>query len=148
MTQKALLQGAGDGTTIPDGYIGQRLISSGTQTGNLSGVVTVNLGTGITLTPGVWIVQAMAEGSVIAPRRVDIFVTNSANAPISDSDALNFGASVTDTSNTANLNRINTGLYNFRVPSGSTQILKAQAVVSFPSAGGTVLIFLQAYRIA
>jgi len=148
MTQKALLQSAGDGTAVPDGYVGQRLTASGTQTGSASGVVTVNLGTGVTLTPGVWIVQAMAEASLIAPRRLEIWITNSANAQISDSDSLNFGSVISDTGNTANANRINTGLYNFRVPAGSTQILKAQSIVNFPSAGGTVLIFLQAYRIA
>jgi hypothetical protein len=136
------------GSVVPAGYIGQRLTSSGSQSGNVSGVVTVNLGTGITLTPGIWIVQARGEASAIAPRRVDIAVTNSSNVQISDSDGFTFQASVSDTSNVANANSLNTGLYNFRVAAGSTQVLKAQSIVNFPSAGGTVSILLQAIRIA
>jgi hypothetical protein len=148
MTQKALLQSAGDGTVVPAGYVGERLTASGSQAGNVSGVVTVNLASGITLTPGVWIAQARAEASVVAPRRVDCFITNSSNAQINDSDGFAYVSSVSDTSNSANANSINTGLYYFRVPSGSTQVIKAQSIANFPSAGGTVTIFLQAIRIA
>ena len=148
MPNKQLLQSAGDGTTIPAGYVGQRLTSSGTQTGSASGTVTVNLSTPITLTPGVWIVQASGQATVVAPTRVTCTITNSSNASISDSDGFRFDTTVSDQNNTNSGIKINTGLHYFRISEGSTFDVKTQTVALFPSAGGTVQLNIQAIRIA
>ncbi|NDG31848.1 hypothetical protein EB118_17470, partial [bacterium] len=84
----------------------------------------------------------------VAPTRVSCNITNSSNADLSDSDGFAWSASNSDSSNLNNANSINTGIYYFRISSGTTQVLKAKAVVNFPSAGGGVTILLQAIRIA
>lgn len=55
MTQKALLQGAGDGTAVPVGYVGE-LIESNVNSVNVT--TTIASATSITLTPGVWDIGA------------------------------------------------------------------------------------------
>jgi hypothetical protein len=147
MTQKALLQSAGDGTAAPAGYIGERLLSSGTEISLPSGTITTNLGTGITLTPGVWMVQAHSVASVVAPTRVSLVVTNSANSPTQDSDGLDWNADVFQPSGGASGISLATGFYNFRVTSG-TLVLKCRALVVYPSAGGSTNVKIQAIRIA
>jgi len=147
MTQKALLQSAGDGTVAATGYVGERLLSTGTEVSLPSGTITTNLGTGITLTPGVWIVQAHAIASAVAPTRVSLTVTNSANTPTQDSDGNDWNADVFQPSGGVSAISVATGLYNFRVTSG-TLILKCRAIVVYPSAGGSTNVKIQAIRIA
>jgi hypothetical protein len=147
MTQKALLQSSGDGTAVPAGYVGERLLSSGTEVSLPSGTITTNLGTGITLTPGVWIVQAFANAFNVAPTRLSLLVTNSSNSPQLDSDGNEWGADVFQPSGGVNAIATNTGLYNFRVPSG-TLVLKCRAVAVYPSSGASTKVTIQAIRIA
>jgi len=62
MTQKALLQGSGDGTAIPAGYIGEQIavdITSNTSTTTANTAVDVTQT--ITLTPGVWKIEAAGQ---------------------------------------------------------------------------------------
>lgn len=68
MPQKQLLQSAGDGTVVPAGYVGQVIIASGSRlfsgtTGNTWWVGTLSSGSGITLTPGVWMVGYSFEAT-------------------------------------------------------------------------------------
>jgi hypothetical protein len=147
MTQKTLLQSAGDGTTVASGYVGERLLSTGTEVSLPSGTITTNLGTGITLTPGVWIVQAFANAFNIAPTRLSLIVTNSANSPQSDSDGNDWGSDVFQPSGGSSAIATNTGLYNFRVSSG-TLVLKCRAVAAYPSSGASTKVTIQAIRIA
>ena len=56
MTQKQLIQGAGDGTAVPAGHIGETL----TATGTLSATTAAYLvGATLTLTTGVWSFSAV-----------------------------------------------------------------------------------------
>ena len=57
MTQKALLQSAGDGTAVPAGYVGERIaFTSRAVTPTAGGwVATQSL---VTLTPGIWLMFA------------------------------------------------------------------------------------------
>jgi hypothetical protein len=148
MPNKQLLQSAGDGTAVPQGYVGERLVATGAETGLLAGTTTTNLGLGITLTPGVWMAQANGVGSAVAPTRVSVSLTNSTNAVISDSDGYNWSGDVFQPSGGSQAMNVNTGFYYFKVPSGSTQIVKARAVVTWPSNGGTTTVTVQAIRIA
>jgi hypothetical protein len=123
------------------------LLSSGTEISLPSGTITTNLGTGITLTPGVWMVQAHSVASVVAPTRVSLVVTNSANSPTQDSDGLDWNVDVFQPSGGASGISVATGFYNFRVTSG-TLVLKCRALVVYPSAGGSTNVKIQAIRIA
>ena len=61
MTQKALLQGAGDGTAVPAGYVGQ-VIQASPATNITPGASGVNINIcSITLTPGIWQINAKAS---------------------------------------------------------------------------------------
>ena len=135
------------GTVVPTGYIGERLWSGGAEISLPSGTVTTNLGTGITLTPGVWIVQAYANAFSIAPTRVSLTVTNSANSPTTDSDGNDWNSDVFQPTGGVSAIGTSTGLYNFRVTSG-TLVLKCRAVVSYPSSGGSTRVQIQAIRMA
>jgi len=148
MTQKSLLQSAGDGTAVPAGYVGEVLTSSGTQTGSASGTITVNMGTGVTLTPGTWIVQGWSEASVQAARRLEAYIIDGSNALLDDSNGFKWPSTISDQSNAGNIMRTNTGNYYFRVAAGSTQIVKTQGTAVWPSAGGTMTLRIQAVRIA
>lgn len=57
MTQKNLLQSAGDGTAVPSGYVGEQVSASnptGVAVGASGSYVTV---TSITLQPGIWNIE-------------------------------------------------------------------------------------------
>lgn len=73
MTQKALLQSAGDGTAVPSGYVGEIY----DQTIDVGVTINLNtwtqLGSGFTLGPGVWLIsvcgringtQAITKGQI------------------------------------------------------------------------------------
>lgn len=136
------------GTSIPDGYVGQRIFRMESLTGLGTGTITTNITTGITLTSGIWIVQATAEVTIVAPKRMEVWITNSSNAQITDSDGMNLSTVVSDSNNSNFGQRISTGLYNFRVPSGSTQIIKCQSIANLSSTGAAAQFWLQAFRIA
>lgn len=54
MTQKALLQSAGDGTAVPSGYVGE--IKSAERTTNIGGLTAgSSLGISVTVSAGTWI---------------------------------------------------------------------------------------------
>lgn len=55
MTQKALLQSAGDGTAVPSGYIGQVLQTTQGVTATLGAAANL---TSLSVTPGVWLLTA------------------------------------------------------------------------------------------
>jgi hypothetical protein len=92
MTQKALLQSAGDGTAIAAGYVGETLsiISTGTlqiptpPTGDISGM-------SLSLPPGVW--RLALKASVYMKHQagsnqtngISLFITDSSNTIISNS---------------------------------------------------------------
>ena len=56
MTQKALLQSAGDGTAVPAGYVGQIISSQSTSLINLSSNTWIQLSS-LTLNSGLWIIS-------------------------------------------------------------------------------------------
>ena len=58
MTQKALLQGAGDGTAVPAGYVGESVSINLSGTPVANGTWTGFAGQNITLTRGTWILIA------------------------------------------------------------------------------------------
>jgi hypothetical protein len=62
MTQKQLLQGAGDGTAVPAGFIGEKLEATITSTFTQASPVAQTIydvtGLSISVTPGVWVMSA------------------------------------------------------------------------------------------
>jgi hypothetical protein len=136
------------GTAVPAGYIGEVLTSSGSQAGSAAGTVTVNMATGVTLTPGTWMVFGWSEGSVQAPRRLEAWIIDGSNVQIDDSNGFKYPSTISDANNSGVIMRTSTGNHYFRVASGSTQIVKTQCTANFANAGGTIVVRIQAVRIA
>lgn len=60
MTQKSLLQSAGDGTAVPAGYVGEVLVSTGTGTSSPAASGTWSSIESLTLTKGTWMVSGVS----------------------------------------------------------------------------------------
>jgi len=143
MTQKNLLQSAGDGTAVPSGYVGQRLVNTVSVTGQASGTVTVT-NASVELTPGIWQVYVVGLGKTVGPTYVQVAIANISNSQIVDSDGVDpntfyAGASSQAISGT-------TPPVIFRV--SSTTTYKSWVRVSFPSSGGAIDSTIVAIRIA
>lgn len=64
MTQKALLQSAGDGIAVPSGYVGELITNGGTNTAvTPSGSSNIQTLTSISLTSGIWDISGTATFS-------------------------------------------------------------------------------------
>lgn len=120
MTQKALLQAAGDGTTTPSGYVGEVISSTGTA--NVLNTGYTNL-TSITLTPGAWEVSAMLYINSAATADVMSFGiatisgggTGNGWTPSVNQGYMRWAASIGAISNTVNASR-------YVVTSGTTTL--------------------------
>jgi len=82
MTQKALLQSAGDGTAVPAGYIGEIKY----QEDNLTPVTTTFVtGTALLVTKGTWFVQVFGSGQGTGRTSQSVgFSTDSVSTTFSD----------------------------------------------------------------
>jgi len=85
MPQKTLLQSAGDGTTVPAGYVGEyyapAILSGSNQSISGSSYVTIT-GSSITIGPGVWMLLAGASVSseTTNQTQVDIQIWNNTDS--------------------------------------------------------------------
>lgn len=90
MTQKALLQSAGDGTAVPAGYVGERKLASASADISLSTSIS-DVGLSFTLEPGEWVVGYRASVYLNNPTGsnannfVNLVITDGSNVAISGS---------------------------------------------------------------
>lgn len=86
MTQKALLQSAGDGTAVPQGYVGEEkqtiLGVNFSLTTSLSDVMTLSLDTGVWLIGYRVCVYVVNQGASAITNSVNVVLTNNSNAEI------------------------------------------------------------------
>jgi len=98
MTQKALLQSAGDGTAVPAGYVGERLTSANLFIAGptITDGVTAEIGTGtsrLTLNSGVYLLAFGGDGNASdGTTRFQVNI-NAVSGSIDESVALNGGDS-------------------------------------------------------
>jgi hypothetical protein len=129
MTQKALLESAGDGTAIQAGYVGE--VISGVQTGTTISVAantwTDITNCSITLTPGLWDLSAYVHANNAAPTgfvywAAGVTTTSGNNAPTSYGDRVSYTTSAPN-STIGNTQTISTTRVN--LSSNTTFYLKA-----------------------
>lgn len=144
MTQKALLQSAGDGTAVPAGYVGQVITASGTRafsgvTGSTWYVGTLSSGSGITLPPGVWLVGYSLETtwtggtnaittSVLTTDTADGVLSNNTSASLTSSRAFLGNLEGFTATNTVPVRKEASGYLN--VTSNTTYTIKVNANVT------------------
>ena len=83
MTQKALLQGAGDGTAVPQGYVGENIKNAPSGNTAITTFTTTDLtGTNTGLTPGIWLLIGNLGGygsSTGGNASIDFLIRDAAN---------------------------------------------------------------------
>lgn len=142
MTQKALLQSAGDGTAVPSGYIGEVLSS------NTSGTTISTSGTqslSLTLTAGIWATYISVTyngSSTVTGMQMGISTSNSSfDSTNADAKLFLTGGS------TAGFIAGSIGPRIFTVSSGTTQTIYTWGVAGGASATSVIMTF-KAVRIA
>ena len=98
MTQKQLIQGAGDGTAVPAGYIGESTFSQGTNSLLTSGTALL-IQTYTLPSSGVWMITCSAAFTGGASSTLHLLSINTANA---FTTAPSTTASYTDTATSGN----------------------------------------------
>ena len=157
MTQKALLQSAGDGTAVPAGYVGEKIKSSWV-TGSVTAYTYTVLGsTGITLNPGTYNINVYFR---ISPNTTTTLTTyavfpstsnaNNDNGVIFDADNMNVSSDYKAGMTNPNTDAIRgmTPTYQIVVPSGSTQTIYPKILVIFGASTCTAGLQIVAHRIA
>ena len=94
MTQKALLQSAGDGTAVPVGYVGELKTASPASVVNFGATAAVTNITSVTLTPGLYMLTGMVRIN-ISGTAVAYFAVISTSINSFDSSSHISGASAT-----------------------------------------------------
>ncbi len=148
MTQKSLLQSAGDGTAVAAGYVGERI--SANPASSVSAAASnswVNL-CSITLTPGVWLVNGTSVFTAIGATHTRVgsgISLTSGNIDISTNSAISILDSNISTSNTY----INCGQRYLNVSTNTTVYLVGLAVYSaIGTSTWNAVSHIQAVRIA
>lgn len=144
MTQKALLQSAGDGTAIPAGYVGDYKVSNPASTVSFGASAAATNVTNINLTPGLYMLTGMVRmnisGTVTA-----YFAGISTSVNSFDSFSHISGASATVTS--ATYVTTTTRIVNISAPT-IYYLNSSINYSSLPTGGYAVESFIQAIRIA
>lgn len=144
MTQKALLQSAGDGTSVPQGYVGEYKVSNPVSTVNFGASAATTNVTSIILTPGIYMLTGMVRIQIIGT--VTAFfsgISTSSNSFDSSSHISGSSTSATSAIYVPTTARFVTVL------STTTYYLNASINYSAtPSGGYQTASFIQAVRIA
>lgn len=151
MTQKALLQSAGDGTAVPSGYVGEVISASqaGTTISVTANTWTDITGCSITLTAGTWDLNAYVHANNSAPSgfvywAAGITTTAGNNGPTAYGERVGYSTSAP---NSTIGNTIIINSFRLNLSSNTTYYLKAfvpTGTTGFSAWAGTI----RAVRIA
>ena len=144
MTQKNLLQAAGDGTAVPAGYVGQ--VIEGTSAGlSLSnGASRAQTAAAVTLTPGVWLINGYGQYGTSVSTSVSRL--NQIYYNITTSTEFGFNIMLDRSSNTGDSPRVSSHGYVITVTSNTNIGMSVSAAWSSGTINFTTTI--QAVRIA